>query len=286
MSREHHNGYHRSSMWLRKEINSICLKEFKLRHHLDILQGNSYISFNVDQLVTLVTEYSSEKPGHWQDIASRCNFFWYNILGYFKLFPGIYVILDQKKFLTFDIVILRKETVFNILKARIKSVRNFVEIARTISYRAQLKAEFAKSIANRDLFNTLSSLSNSSDPPGDKLLALGNRIVFIKEWLNKLVLKHQHSLKSIQKFHPLPIFPEIPHSIAIGLRSPRKQDIRSDPDLKATRIVSNTKPFVRFSIANNRSKRLSDILDDEDSSHSSSDSIWSAPFKKLKRSTK
>jgi len=273
-------------MWLRKEINSICLKEFNIRHQLDILQGNSYISFNVDQLVTLVIEYSSEKQGHWQDLASRCNFFWYNILGYFKLFPGIYAILDQKKFLTFDIVILKKETAYNILKSRIKSVHNFVEIARTISYRAQLKAEFAKTIENRVLFNTLSYLSNSSDPPGDKLLALGNRIAFIKEWLNKLVLKHQHSLQSIQKFRPLPIFPEIPHSIAIGLRSPRKQVTQSATDPKATRIVSNTKPFVRFSIANNRPKRLSEILDDEDSSHSSSDSIWSAPFKKLKRSAK
>jgi len=273
-------------MWLRKEIQSICIKEFKLRHHLDLLQGNSYISFNVDQLVTLVIEYSSETPSHWQDLASRCNFFWYNILGYFKLFPCIYAILDQKRFLIFDLVILRKDTVFNILKSRIKSVRNFVEIAKTISYRAQLKAEFAKTAENRDLFNTLSSLSNSSDPPGNNLLALGNRITFIKEWLNKLVLKHQHSCQSIRNFRPLPIFPEIPHSIAIGFRSPKKHDIQSDPDLKETRIVSNTKPFVRFSIANNRSRRLSDILDDGDSSHSSSDSIWSAPFKKSKRSTK
>ena len=273
-------------MWLRKEIQSICIKEFKLRHQLDILQGNSYISFNVDHLVTLVIEYSSEKPGHWQDIASRCNFFWYNIVGYLKLFPDIYAILDQKKFLIFDIVSLRKDIVLKILKSRIKSIKNFVEIARTISYRAQLKEEFAKIIVNRDLVNTFSFLSNSSDPAGDRLLALGNRIVFIKEWLCKLVLKNQHSLQSTQKFRPLPIFPEIPHSVATGFRSPNKQNNHSDPDFKATRIVSNTKPFVRFSIAHNRSRRLSDILDDDDSSHSSSDSIWSAPFKKLKRSTK
>jgi len=274
-------------MWLRKEIQSICIKEFKLRHQLDILQGNPYISFNVDQLVTLVIEYSSENPCHWQDLASRCNFFWYNIAGYLKSFPGIYEILDQKKFLTFEIVNLRKEIVLNILKSRIKSIRNFVEVARTISYRAQLKEEFAKTIANKDLFNTLSFLSNSSDPPGDRLLALGNRIIFIKEWLSKLVLKHQHSLQSIQKFCPLPIFPEIPHSITTGFRSPEKQTIQRAPNFQATRIVSNTKPFVRFSIAHNRSRRLSDILGNDDSSQSSSDSIWSAPFKKkLKRSTK
>ena len=273
-------------MWLRKEINSICVKEFRLRHQLDILQGNPYISFNIDQLVTLVIEYSSEKPGHWQDLASRCNLFWYNIVGYLKLFPGIYAILDQKKFLTFEIVSLKKEIAFNILKSRIKSIRNFVEIARTISYRAQLKEEFAnKSIANRDLFNTLSSLSNSSDPPGDRLLALGNRIVFIKEWLSKLVLKNQHSLQSTQKFCPVPIFPEIPHSIAIGFRSPKKQNKTSAPNFETTRIVSNTKPFVRFSIAHNKSRRLSDILGNDDSSSSSSDSIWSAPFKRSKRST-
>jgi len=273
-------------MWLRKDMYSICIKEFKLRHQLDILQGNSYISFNTDQLVTLVVERLSGNPSHWQNIASRCNFFWYNIVGYLKQFSCVYEILDQKKFLTFDTIVLKKGNLLDILQSRIKSIKNLVEIAKTISYRAHLKEVFAKSALNRDLFNTLTSLCSSSDLPGDKLLALGNRIVFIKDWTTKLVLKHQHTIQSIPKYQPIPIFPEHCRQERKHYRSPDRVDTEFPADCKPTRIVSVTKPFVRFSTLNSRSRRLSDILEDDDTSQSSSDSIWSAPFKKVKRSDK
>jgi len=271
-------------MWLRKEIHSICLKEFKIRHQLDLIQGNSYISFNIEQLVALVVENQGESKGHWQNLASRCNFFWYNIIGYLKQFHDIHQILDQKKFLTFDTVVIRKETLANILHSRIKSIRNLVEIAKTISYRAQLKAAFAQSFLNRDLFNTLTLLSNKSDPAGEKLLALSNRIVFIEDWTTKLILKNKHLIEGTQKYQPLPIFPQFHCPKAPKYHSPDKDRTDLVHDRDKTRVVSITKPFVKFSTLHNRPRRLSDLLDNDDSSQSSSDSIWSAPFKKLKRS--
>jgi len=274
-------------MWLRKDIHSICLREFKLRHQLDLLQGNSYISFNIDQLVSLVVEHLSENSGHWQSLASHCNFSWYNIVGYLKQFPSIYKILDQKKFLTFDTVILKKENLLDILRSRIKSIKNLVEIAKTISYRAQLKEVFANSASNRELYNTFNLLCSTSDPGGDKLLALGNRIVFIKDWTTKLVLKHQHTIQNTRRYQPVPIFPELHHPEKSKYLSPGKEEKPGTlVDFHPIRVVSTTKPFVKFSTLNTRSRRLSDILENDDTSQSSSDSIWSAPFKKLKRSTK
>jgi len=267
-------------MWLRKEIQSICLKEFQIRHQLDLIQESPYIAFNIDKLIALGVEYSGSDQTHWQHSAARCNFFWFNIVGYLKLFPRILEVLREQDFCSFEAIVIRKETSVHILRERIQFGRTFVEIARTIAYRAHLKAVFAKSNCNINLFNTLSRLSNNSDPAGEKLIALSNRILFIKDWIAKIIAKHQDTIESIHKPTVLPIFPDTLQSI--GIQSPPKEQIIPVNKTQKRRIVSIVKPFIKFSSkrTSSKSRRLSDILDDDSDSSSSNSSLWSPPFPK------
>jgi len=274
-------------MWLQKELRSICLKEFRLRHQLDIIQESPYIAFNLDQLISLGIEYSSCDQSHWQYLAERCNLFWYNIVGYLNLFPHIFKILNQKDYFIFNPAGIRKETFIGILRERIHFSRTFVEIAKTIAYRAHLKEVFAKSVKNKDLFDTLSAQCNYSDSAGDKLLALGNRILFIRDWTAKLVIKHKNTIIGIHKSPPSYILPDAPQFA--DHHSPSKDQIIADTkESSKRRIVSIVKPFIKFSSKRPRIKnrRLSDILDDDSDSSISTDSIWLAPFANTKSKSK
>jgi len=270
-------------MWLHQEISSICIKEFKLRHQLDIIQDSAYVYFNLNKLIGIAVESSKETGVRWEYLASQCNFFWYNIIGYLKLFPLVAKSLDQKNFLTFETTILRKDNYLEILRSRIKSCRHLLEICRTISYRAQLKTVIARIPSNQDLFSYLSFLCATSDPPGDKLLAIDNRIAFIQDWTVKLICKHKNTLQLPQIPRTLhPLVPETLESTKLSQSTSNSTTSIPTP-FQNRRVVSIVKPFVKFTREKTCPRRLSDLLDIEsDSSCSSSESIWSAPFKKHK----
>jgi len=268
-------------MWLRKEIQQICIKDFELRQQLDILQDNAYIQFNLRNLVLLSLPSGSAVEGKWSYVAPRCNSYWYNIVGYIRYcFPKIYDILDQKEFLRFTPIVLRKENLSIILQERIFSIKSFIEIGRSITYFGSLREPQSRSVINQELFKLLSERCKYSDPPGSKLIHLGNRIQFIRYWLEKLILKNQSNY-TISCWEPVPIFPKTEHRNS-AITSPITEASFSSGE--AIPVVSDSKPNYHFSKIQLKTVRLSDIFQGNDSdSTSSSDSVWEPPFKKQDR---
>jgi len=267
-------------MWLRKEIQQICIKDFELRQQLDILQDNAYIQFNLRNLISLHLPSDSTAEGRWGYVAPRCNSYWHNIVGYIKYcFPKIYEILDQKEFLRFAPIVLRKDNLSIILQERILSIKSFLEISRSITYLGPLREPHSRSSINKDLFCILSDKCKYTDPPGSKLIHLGNRIQFIRSWMEKLVLKHQSNY-TISCWEPVPIFPK-PERRNSSITSPTViNSLRGE----AVPVVSTSKPSYHFSKIQLKTVRLSDIFQGNDSdSTSSSDSVWEPPFKKQDR---
>ena len=267
-------------MWLRKETQQICIKEFELRQQLDIIQDNAYIQFNLRNLVLLSLPSDTATEGRWSYVAPRCNSYWYNIVGYIKsCFPKIYDILDQKKFLHFAPIVLRKDNSSIILQERILSIKSFIEICRSVTYFGTLREPQARSLVNQELFHIFSEKCKYTDPPGSNLIHLGNRIQFIRSWMEKLVLKNQSNY-TISCWEPVPIFPKI-ESRNSSTTSPTIEDNSSGEVIP---VVSASKPSYHFSKIQLKTVRLSDIFQENDSdSTSSSDSVWEPPFKKQDR---
>jgi len=267
-------------MWLRKELQQICIKDFSLRHQLDLIQDNAYIQFHLQKLIVLDITEENPKQREWQYVATLCNQFWFSIVGYLKQsFPEVYTILDQKDFLRFAPVVIRKDNWKIILQDRIQSCKTFLEICRAVVYSGILREFVGRNCLNRELFSSLSKHCTYSDPPGSSLIHLGNRINFIRNWIEKLVLRNQSKF-TIPSWEPIPIFPSTGKQKTFPITSP-PQTSKVD---KAIPVVSATKSNIQFTRFRTRSTRLSEILQDYDSdSNSSTDSsLWSPPFKKTK----
>jgi len=267
-------------MWLRKELQEICIREFGIRHQLDLLQNNAYVNLHIQKLTLLSFAPKGSPEGNWQYVAPRCNTLWFNLVGYLKLFPDIYCILDQKDFLIFKPTVLHRGNFNNILTQRIQSCKDFIDICRIISCRGTITELISRSEKNKILFYHLSEQSRYTDPEGKKLIPLNNRIRFIRNWVEKVVLLNQHTLKILIPV-PLPIFPQI-DTITSKLKH-----VSPDNPKKATYdafpipLISATKTDFQFSRLRKRPKRLSDICTNSDSdSCSSSDSLWHQPFAK------
>jgi len=266
-------------MWLQKELQQICIKEFALRQKLDLIQDNAYIDYNLRQLVLLSIAPEHSTEGKWHYIAPRCNSYWYNITGYLKrFFSDVYDIVEKTGFLKVESVVLRKDNFIKLLGDRILSCKSFLEICRSITYSGQLREPLARSTTNKDLFLLLQEKCKYSDPPGNKLIPLGNRVHFIRSWIEKLVIKNQTNY-TISCWKPIPIFPLKEEHITL-----RRDLSESLKKRKGIPVVSASKPEFHFSKIQAKTVRLSELFNSDDSdSTSSSDSVWQSPFQKKDR---
>jgi len=268
-------------MWLCEQLKQICFKEFTLRHLLDILQDDAYINHNLQKLISLNIGSEANTIESWQQVAARCDSYWSNIVGYVKTFQKVFDILVRTNFFSFEPVELHAKNLSSVLQERIRFCREFIEISRTITYHSSLKIHFARIERCNGLFHLLNLQCTLSDPPGNKLIPLGNRVRFIRQWIEKLVIQNQHSLDlSLQEYssdYPKivrenPVLPAA-KSLETEILTPKHKAI-------ATRTVSVTKSNLRFYKIKRKPKRLSDILNsqDSDTSSSSTDSLWNSPF--------
>jgi len=268
-------------MWLKKEINQLCIKEFGLRHQLDIIQDNAYISFNLRRLVSLQLLSEESVEGGWQQVSQKSNSYWFNFVEFLKKFPDTYNILVQNDFVDFAPIVLTELNFKSIIQIRIDSCKRLLEIFRTIAYKGFLRESFARIRENRLIFGTFRSRSIISDPPGNILLRLDNRISFIRSWFDKLVARNQANYPSNIWF-PVPISPKV------TLSKTALHSIPKTPNHGRNLIptVSDSKSNINFVRIKKRPIRLSEIVLSQDSSStSSSDSIWDSPFtKRTKRS--
>jgi len=283
-------------MWLRQELQTICLKEFTIRHQLDILQDNAYINFNVRHLSTLLFDHDT-KTRKWPCISKYCNRYWLNFVSYLRSFPEIYSILVQKDFIPEDPLVIRETNFLSVLKLRIKTCNTFLEICKSITYQGRLRESIARHPDLRELFYILSEKSRLTDPPGHRLLALNNRILFIRRWLVKLIHKHQsyYSLEPIAA--PTTEFSILkkkintdraPSRLYLSTKTADCDKITKIEDSPvATRTLfpkgSDSNQHLRFIKFKRKPYRLSEIIQSQDSdSTSSADSIWQSPFKRHK----
>jgi len=271
-------------MWLSKEIHTICIKEFGLRRHqLDIIQENAYIKFNLQKLTLIQFESDNSEELQWQHAFFCCNTLWFNIVGYLKFFPNLYSTLTQKNIFSFTPIVFRKDNFFVILNQRIVFCRQLLEVCRTVVYNGRLCHHIAKTCELKDLFLDLSEKCILTDPAGSRLIPLDNRVLFIRNWLEKLVLKHQASYNILPR-RTLPIFPDTltsSASIPSSFASANSNKFARIP----VPIVSVTTPNLLFSRIKKRPTRLSEIhFEGGSDSCSSSSSIWAPPFKQSKYS--
>jgi len=264
-------------MWLQKELQQICIKEFALRQKLDLIQDNAYIDYNLKRLILLSIAPEHSNEGKWQYIAPRCNSYWFNIVGYIKrFFIDVYDIVEKTGFLQVESISLGENNSIKVLGERIQSCKSFLEICRSVTYLGQLREPLSRHTANFELFQLLQIKTKYSDPPGNKLIPLGNRVLFIRSWIEKLVLKNQSNY-TVSVWTPIPIFP-------VKKEDSENQDTTSSVKSRKRKdisVVSTTKPEFHFSRIQTKTIRLSELFNSEDSdSQTSSDSIWDSPFKK------
>jgi len=270
-------------MWLRKDISTICLKEFGVRHQLDLLQENAYIRYNLQKLVSIQIDSEDSKEIQWQHSFLCCNTFWFNIVAYIKNFPHIYSILYQKDIISFTPTNLRKDNFFDTLSQRITFCKQFTEICRTVVFNGRLRNHISKSFKLKSLFLELSERCILSDPAGSRLIPLDNRIHFLRSWLEKLVLRNQANYTILPR-ETISIFPDTPPSS--NSNTPALAPVKAHTFVQIpVPIVSITKPNLLFSRIRKKPSRLSELLSEGDSdSCSSSSSIWAPPFKRTKAS--
>jgi len=280
-------------MWLRKELQTICLKEFTIRHQLDLLQDNAYIRFNVLHLTELEFEADTEHK-EWDTISAYCDWYWSNFVEYLKFFPEIYSFLVQKEFLSESHTLVQRYNFRLVLKHRVKTCATFLEICRSIAYRGIIRDSIAKCSNYKQIFCILSERSRYTDPPGFKLLALDNRISFIRGWLTKLVYNQQkHLSPSVLQLGALDVKSVQNRKIECEdntISSESSQGVHLDTFTKVESPVvlrslipkvSELKKDLRFVRFKRKPYRLSEILQSQDSdSTSSSDSLWQSPFKR------
>jgi len=278
-------------MWLRKELQTICLKEFTIRHQLDLLQDNAYIDFNVRHLSALLFDQDS-KIQNWSHTAALCDKYWLNFVGYLQLFPDVHAILIQKEFISVHPPHIREDNCLSVLKHRIRTCDTFLEICRSIAYQGLLRDHVARSSDSRELFHILSERSRYTDPAGHRLLALNNRINFIRKWLDKLIYRHQALFLSTpikrdsnkQPNHKEPYN----HSEEFKAVSLHKIAKIEESPTGTTRFsnskASNFKQTLRFVKFKRKPSRLSEIIYSQDTdSVSSGDSLLDQPpFKRSK----
>jgi len=280
-------------MWLKRDLEKICLKEFTVRHQLDILQDNAYLRYNLHQLKILQTETSRSPTLAWEcSKTARCNTFWFNILGFLRLFPRVTSILCDSQFINFDSIVLRKDNFSRILRERVKQITYFLEICRTVAYRGHLKEPFASLSEVTFLFSTFNSLSNRTDPEGNKLTHIGNRVNFIREWTEKLITAHtlrptySHAIEELKRQQNTP---EKPIQDRLAVVSDKKEVAK--PLATKYRVTKQHKRHIKFAKASSLIRRhpirFSEIdTGFESSSASSEDSIWLAPFGKTQRKSR
>jgi len=172
-------------MWLRNHIQQVCIKEFALQHLHDILQVDAYIGINLQRLVSLNITSENSIVEDWLHVSSQCDFSWHSIVEYVKIFQKVFDILVQTEFFDFELVVFHIDNFNKVLQSRINFCKVFIEISRTIAYKGPLKIHFARVKKYNNIFQLLNSQCNISDPPGSKLIPLGNRVCFIRRWIEK-----------------------------------------------------------------------------------------------------
>ena len=184
-------------MWLRQELGEIEINSLSVRQQLDLLQNNEYLNCNVNYLVqSRLSCTQSEKnttPG--LSIISRLQqeitIVWNNIYLYIATyFPLVWTEVQKVKFFPNTPFIFGKQFDFKEQDNRINSIRQFLEVSRTLVFGGSLRLPFSQDTVLLDIFHKLLRSCQLSDIPGRNSIAGQRRVIFLQNWIQKLVLRN------------------------------------------------------------------------------------------------
>jgi len=299
-------------MWLREELQKIQINSLSIRQQLDLIQDNAYIRVNLNSIIStsnvlasVGTQRKHFGDAHGVRIFKEIILAWNNIRDYFcYLFPIIWKIIEDSDVIIEGFSETNLPPSIRDINLRIQSCKKIIEVSKTLVYGGPLRIPFSQDSSIRTLYTELLISCQKSDISGTNLISGQNRISFLQNWLEKLVLRHSIStyfLESIGvsspniliKADPIPIstnkftVSKIP-IFRNNIYNKSQHSDSSQPSKSAETTFSEylnsdthrTPNFVGLKI-----KFDSDSSDKGYSSADSEDSVWDPVFKKRKRST-
>ena len=184
-----------SFMWLKEELQKIQTDSLSIRQQLEIIQDNEFILCNLRHLSSIgILLRTSIKETRSSDVQSltwlkESNLAWTNIFSFLEnLFPFVWKAIGEsnifRKSFSDKIFPLNIENI----NLRIQSCKKVIEISRSLVYGGSLRYPFSQDIYAQVLHKILLQACQTSDIPGEKVTAGQNRILFLQNWLEKLII--------------------------------------------------------------------------------------------------
>jgi len=298
-------------MWLEKELLALQVDNLSTRQQLDLLQDNAYIRCNLNSIVSsksalnLVTKKDKSTNGTNPRYAQEINIAWDNICSYLRLaFSEVWEAICNNNVFPTNTITLDTLPENQDLDKKINSCKHFIEVIRSLVYGTYLRLPFSQDIQLQKLHSHLLISCQKSDSSGFNNIAGQKRIIFLQNWIEKLVitssltsyfitiLKYSSPDKFIRK-EPVQvterkyIVTKHPGSDYLPLQN--KNNIDSSPSLQSCTTTFSSylrKQHPRSSeFVGLKIKFDSEVSDSSSFSESSDDhSIWKPVFKKKKTS--
>jgi len=182
-------------MWLKKDLLALQVNNLSIRQHLDLIQDNAYIRCNLSSIVrtrntfNLVTKDKIIENGISLKYEQDSNIAWDNICTYLRLsFPQVWSSICESDILPINKVSSTITSQLRNIDDKINSCRNFLEVFRSLVYGSPLRLPFSQDISLQSLYSNLLILCQKSDILGFGNLAGQKRVIFLQNWIEKLVL--------------------------------------------------------------------------------------------------
>jgi len=179
-------------MWLKKELLALQVDNLSIRQQLDILQDNAYIRCNLHSIVSskstlnLVTKKENfTNPRYAQEI----NIAWDNICSYLRIaFSEVWETICINNVFPTNTITLDTLPKIQDLDKKINSCKQFIEVIRSLVYGTYLRLPFSQDIQLQKLHSSLLISCQKSDSSGFNNIAGQKRIIFLQNWIEKLVI--------------------------------------------------------------------------------------------------
>jgi len=180
-------------MWLQEELLKLQVNNLSIRQQLDLLQDNAYVRCNLDHLINTSTvsslglkKESSIKENFSSKYAKDVNITWNNILSYLCLaFPVVWKAIRDSKILPGNTTNLNFFLRLQDTNLGIQSWKKILEVFKTLVYGGSLRPHFSQNY--QQLYSKLLQNCQSSDISGKDNISGQYRIIFLQNWIEKLV---------------------------------------------------------------------------------------------------
>ena len=298
-------------MWLQAELLKLQINNLSIRQQLDLLQDNAYVRCNLDHLINTSsvsslgsTRETSLKDNSSSKYAKDANIAWNNILSYLCLaFPVVWKAIRDSSILPGNTTNLNFSLRLQDTNLGIQSWKKILEVFKTLVYGGSLRPHFSQNRCIQQLHSELLQSCQSSDVPGKDNISGQYRIIFLQNWIEKLVnksslstfLTNHTSLSSPENYigKKSALVSDSKYIVSkISETKPHPSGIQYNAPSTSSSQTTNTTFSSYINRSNNRSSEFvgikikfdSDSSSDSDNTESSDNSLWKPTFKKRKTS--